>query len=158
MLPIVVPFLISDTLEDSDILDLAKQITNPQKLRDLGTKGLKVQEHIINAALTDNKGSIQGAAYSVLSTWSKAQPSRREAKVKLQAALKEVHIDQPAACPRSEGTAEGFKLTDESKWAFYGGVLSTTYVVHQKVMFSVVSVCLFTGGAYPVMYQDRLPQ
>ena len=110
--------LISDTLKDSDILNLSYRITNEQILRDLGTKGLKVEEHIINAALTDKKGSIQGAAYSVLSTWSTRQSSRHQAYVNLQAALKEVHIDEPAARPRSEGTAEGFKLTDESKWSF----------------------------------------
>ena len=57
-----------DTLEDSHVLNLSQRITSEQELRDLGTKALKVPEHIINTALYNHRTSINDAAHDVLYT------------------------------------------------------------------------------------------
>ena len=56
------------SLADHHVLSLAQRITNKQQLQELGLKVLKLEQHVIDAALY-NEQQIQDAAHSVLKTW-----------------------------------------------------------------------------------------
>ena len=105
-------------LEDSHLLELSKWITSKQELWDIGTRVLNIQEQIIDAALHNQKTSIQDAAYSLLDTWIKGQSSRQEAYVSLQSGLKRCHMNQIASNLRMwvEGIENVSQLTDERKF------------------------------------------
>ena len=105
-----------DTLEDSHILNLSQRITSEQELRDLGTKVLKVPEHIIDTALYNHRTSINDAAHDVLCTWLKDQPAKLEAYMNLQAGLKRAHMNQLATQLRMwvQGTEDVSQISDES--------------------------------------------
>ena len=98
-----------DTLEDLHALNLSQRIT-----RDLGTKALKVPEHIINTALYNHRTSINDAAHDVLCTWLKDQPARQEAYMDLQAGLKRAHMNQLATQLRMwvQGTEDVSQISD----------------------------------------------
>ena len=101
---------------DSHILHLSHRITNEQELRDLGTKGFKLEKSIIDNALSDHRTSIQGAANAVLHRWVNMQiRGRQEAYVNLLAALAKCQMNQLAAYLRKlvEGTED--ETTEESK-------------------------------------------
>ena len=88
---------ISDTLEDSHILNLSQRITSEQDLRELGIRVLGLQEHITNTALYNHRTSIQDAAHDVLSTWRKQYQSSQEAYMDLKTGLKRAQMHQLAA-------------------------------------------------------------
>ena len=77
----------SGTLTDALIVELSDRISNKDKLRTFGINVLKIPEHTIESAVTNNPRSIQSAAYDVLSLWGKQQNNRQEAFSSLQAAL-----------------------------------------------------------------------
>ena len=65
-------------LTDSSVLELSERITSEEELMNLGVKGLRLPQHKILQAITNNK-RIQSAAHDVLSTWFKQQTDRHEA-------------------------------------------------------------------------------
>ena len=84
-------------LKDSDILHLSHRIISEQELRDLVTIDFKLDKHIIDNALYEEKPSIQSAANKVLNRWSNMQlEGRNQAYVKLQAALAKYQRNQLA--------------------------------------------------------------
>ena len=94
---IVITYSVSGGLEDTHVLELSKRITNEQELKDLGIKALKLPKYIIQAALYNHRTSIQDAAHSVLSTWLKDQPSRKDAYRNLITGLQKAQMNQLAA-------------------------------------------------------------
>ena len=77
----------SGTLTDALIVELSDRISSKEKLRTFGMKILKLPEHKIESAVTNNPRSIQSAAYDVLSLWVKQQTNRKEAYSNLKVAL-----------------------------------------------------------------------
>ena len=108
---------IVDTLEDLHVLNISQRVTSEQELRNLGTKALKVPEHIIDTALYDNRTSIQDAAHDVLSTWRKQYQSSQGAYLDLLAGLKRAKINQLVTQLRKwvQGTEDVSQISDESK-------------------------------------------
>ena len=85
------------TLEDSHIWNLSQRITSGQDLRELGTRVLGFEKHIIYTALYNHRTSIQDAAYNVLSIWREHYQSSQVAYINLQAGLKRAQMNQLAA-------------------------------------------------------------
>ena len=108
---------IVDTLEDSHVLNLSQRITSEHQLRDLGSRALGVRQHIIGTALFNDRTCIQDAAYNVLSTWLKGQPSRQEAFMSMQTGLKRARMNQLAADLRMwvQGIEDASRITDERR-------------------------------------------
>ena len=101
---------------DSHILHLSHRITSEQELRDLGTKGFKLEKSIIDNALFDHRTSIQGAAHEVLHRWVNMQTrGREEAYMNLLTALAKCKMNQLAAYLRELAEGEAEERTEESK-------------------------------------------
>ena len=84
-------------------------------MRDLGTKGFKLEKSVIDDVLFDHRTSIQGAVHEVLHRWVNMQTGgRQEAYVDLLAALAKCQMNQLAAYLRElvEGAEE--ETTEES--------------------------------------------
>ena len=75
-------------LKDEHLVSLSQRITSEKELLELGVKGLKLEDYIIQTALFNHNRDIQSAVYDVLSSWVKQCESREEALGHLQTALK----------------------------------------------------------------------
>ena len=90
---LIVRHLSDRELTDSMVLDVSKRITDELDLRDLATKGLKVEVHITDKHINTER-SIHLAAFKVLSDWRKRQPNSRIAYSKLHDAFEHVKMLQ----------------------------------------------------------------
>ena len=79
-------------LKDEYLVNLSQRITSEKELLELGVKGLKLKDYIIQTALYNHNRDIQSAVYDVLSSWVKQYESREEALGHLQNALKECNM------------------------------------------------------------------
>ena len=74
-------------LTDANVVQLCERIADKNELLRLGEVVLKLPDHRIRSALTNNPGSIQSAAYDVLSIWVRQQRNRKTAYSELQNSL-----------------------------------------------------------------------
>ena len=63
-------------------LNLARQITTQQELRNLATLGLRVKSNVIDTKLT-NERDINEAALKVIQQWASSKEDKRAAYVEL---------------------------------------------------------------------------
>ena len=87
---------VSGSLTDAHILDLSQRITSESELMELGIKVLGLPDFLIKTALYDNREKMQPATHEILSRWLKAQNSRQEAYVNLQAGLRKCGMKELA--------------------------------------------------------------
>ena len=74
-------------LTDANVVQLSERIADKNELLRLGEVVLKLPDHRIRSALTNNPRSIQSAAYDVLSIWVRQQTNRKTAYSELQNSL-----------------------------------------------------------------------
>ena len=85
----------AERLTDLHITQICCQITNVGKLRDLAYKGLQLEYHEIESAISNKPHDIQSAAHDVLHTWYGQQTDRGQAFLIFQDALHKCHLSMP---------------------------------------------------------------
>ena len=80
------------SLLDSDVQRLSKRFTDQGLLKQLAYRGLKMESHDIQAAISNHPSDIQAAAHDVLRKWQLAQGNREEALRSLLTALEESNL------------------------------------------------------------------
>ena len=73
-------------MNDKDILDVAKLLTDKFKIRELGFN-LNLNAADVDSILENNKDNINEAAYQVLQKWLHGQSKRTAAYINLKRAL-----------------------------------------------------------------------
>ena len=69
-------YLISDSLEDKQLLEFSEKITNKNDLRKLGVKVLQISNRCVETACENNPRDIQSAVQDVLKQWLLTQDNR----------------------------------------------------------------------------------
>ena len=80
------------SLTDKHIIQLSQRISSGPMLLELGINVLQLQYEVIDTAFDNYKNDIQGAAYSVLSTWYEVQTNKQQAFMDLYSAIKKSKI------------------------------------------------------------------
>ena len=58
----------------------------------LATKGLHIEDYVLDYHLVRNKQNVQGATYSLLRDWQTTQPDPKVSYTKLVQALRDVNM------------------------------------------------------------------
>ena len=80
------------SLLDSDVQRLSERFTDVGVLKQLGYRGLKMESHEIQSAISNHPSDIQAAAHDVLRKWQLAQGNREKALRSLLTALEESNL------------------------------------------------------------------
>ena len=80
-------------LTSQGLLSLPKRITNEVDLKELAINGLKMDEHVVDTNMTNERGDISSAAHKVLQHWRKSIEKDKVAYSILWEALGKVKLN-----------------------------------------------------------------
>ena len=102
-------------------------------LLELGINVLQLQYEVIDAAFDNYKNDIQGAAYSVLSTWYEVQTNKHQAFMDLYSAIQKSKIKLFATelCAWVERDQQNVtQIHDKGMWELF--TFSTGKIIYQR--------------------------
>lgn len=71
---------------------LSQKISQKEELRVLATKGLHIEDYILDYHLVRNMQDVHGATYCLLRDWHTTQPDPKVSYTKLAQALRDVNM------------------------------------------------------------------